>query len=79
MVSFVDKCIKGICPVYLDDLFQINGGSSSRRLNMLTQPKYNLKYGCNSLRYQSAKLWNEVDNKKKLCDVMVTYDIYNNI
>ncbi len=67
MVSFVDKCMKGKCPVYLNDLFQINVGSSSRRLNMVTQPKYtsNSMYGSTSLRYQGDKLWNEVDNLRQ--------------
>ena len=60
MVSFMDKCIKSLCPAYLNDLFHINGGSSSRRINMLMQPKYNSKHGSNSLRYQGAELWNEV-------------------
>ena len=32
---------------------------------MLTQRKYNSMYGSNSLRYQGAKLWNQVDNKFK--------------
>ena len=59
MVSFVGKCIKG--------KLQINDESGSRRLNMLTQPKYNSMCGhvSNILRYQGAKLWNEVDNQFK--------------
>ncbi len=40
MISCVDKCIKGMCPVYLNDLFEINSGNSSQRLNMLKQPKH---------------------------------------
>ncbi len=32
MVSFVSKCVKGKCPLYLNNLFQINDGSSSRRI-----------------------------------------------
>ncbi len=40
MISIVNKRIKGIFPVYLNALFQISGGSIRRRLNRLTQPKY---------------------------------------
>ncbi len=65
LISFVEKCIKGICPIYLNDLFEVNSGSSRGRLNMLKQPKYNSRHGSNSLRYQSAKLWNAVDNSFK--------------
>ena len=65
MISFVEKCKKGMCPIYLNDLFEINSGSSSRRLSMLKQPKYNSRHGSNSLRYQGAKLWNAVDNSFK--------------
>ncbi len=52
-------------PIYLNDFFEINSGSSSRRLNMLKQPKYNSRYGSNSLWYQGAKLWNAVENSFK--------------
>ncbi len=66
MVSFVEKFIKGICPVSLNDLVEINSGSSSSRLKMLKQPKYNSKNGSDGLRYQAAKLWNAVDNSFKV-------------
>ncbi len=46
ILSFVEKCIEGKCPMYLNDLFAVNTGSNSRKLKMLVQPKYNSKYGC---------------------------------
>ena len=58
------------CLFNLNDLFQINAGSSSRRVNMLTQPKYNSMSGSNSLRFQGAKLWNEID-KLRLQVIMI--------
>ncbi len=67
MVSLVDNGIKAICPVYLNDLFQMKGRSRSRKFNVLMQPKYNSKHGfwSNTSRYQGAKLWNEVNNRFK--------------
>ncbi len=68
MRFFVDKCIKGMCHVYLNDLFEINSGStctcSSRRLNM-SQPtcRYHSNYGRNNLKCQCIKLWNDVYNR----------------
>ncbi len=49
MVLFAEKCINGICPVSLNDLVEINSGSSSSRLKMLKQPKYNSRYASNGL------------------------------
>ncbi len=45
MLLFVEKCIDGKYPEYLNDLFVVNRGSDSRKLNMLAQPKFNSKYG----------------------------------
>ena len=66
ILSFVEKCIEGKCPMYLSDLFAVNTGSNSRKLKMLMQLKYNSKYGCKCIRYQNRSLWNRVDNKFKL-------------
>ncbi len=44
MLLFVEKCIDGTYPQYLNVLFVVNRGSNSRKLNMLVQPKFNSKY-----------------------------------
>ncbi len=42
ILSLVEKCIDGKCPMYLNDLVAVNPGSNySRKLKMLVQPKYN--------------------------------------
>ncbi len=66
MLLFVEKCIDGKSPEYLNDLFVVNRGSNSRKLNMLVQPKINSKYGHDCIRYQGPSLWNGVDNEFKL-------------
>ena len=38
MLLFVEKCMDGKYPEYLNGLFVVNRGSNSRKLNMLVQP-----------------------------------------
>ena len=39
IISFLEKCIDGKCPMYLNDLFAVNTRSNSKKLKMLVQPK----------------------------------------
>jgi len=66
----VYKCINGLGPSYLHGLFKIKeNGYDQRKLFMLEQPKYNtIKHGKHSIRYQGAKLWNNLENMFKEAD-----------
>ena len=66
VLLFVDKCIDGKYPEYLNDSFVVNRESNSRKMNMLVQSKFKCKYGHICIRYQGARLWNGVDNEFKL-------------
>ena len=66
MLLFVEKCIDGKYPEYQNDLFIVNRGINSRKLNMLVQPKFNSKYGHNCMWYQGPRLWNGIENEFKL-------------
>ncbi len=39
ILSFVENRIGGKCPMYLNGLFAVNAGGSSRKLKLLVQPK----------------------------------------
>ena len=56
------KCINNIAPSYLNHLFKMRDNLSiTRRKNMLLQPKVRTtKYGLLSIRYDGARLWNNV-------------------
>lgn len=62
MIEMFKICNKNE-PVYNHNLFVFSENTYSMRNNMaLVQPKCNsVKYGINSLRYQGAKLWNNLD------------------
>jgi hypothetical protein len=51
-------------PSYLHNMFSVKECMySSRKFMQLDQPKFKtVKYGYNRIRYQGAKLWNELDN-----------------
>ncbi len=68
MFLFIEKCIEGKYPDYLNELFVDNRGSNNRKFNMLVQPKFNSKYGHNTIRYQGLRVWNSagVDIELKL-------------
>ena len=56
----VYKCVNGLNPPYLNDLFEINDTGYNLRDNCrLKQPKFStMKYGFRSFRYYGSKLWN---------------------
>ena len=58
----VFKCINGINPVYLNELFITPESKYDlRNKSSLLQPKFNTyKYGYNSFRYLGSKLWNSL-------------------
>ena len=62
IISAVFKCINNIAPSYLNNLFKMRDSLSiTRRKNMLLQPKVRTtKYGLLSMRYDGARLWNNV-------------------
>ncbi len=50
--------------MYLNNMFTLNKNSHSRKHISLIQPKFNTKkYGFNSIRCQSSRLWNQLDNE----------------
>ncbi len=42
ILSLIEKCIGGKCPIHVNDLFAANRGSNGRKLKMLVQPKFNI-------------------------------------
>ena len=58
----VFKCVNGINPVYLNELFITPESKYDlRNKSSLLQPKFNTyKYGYNSFRYLGSKLWNSL-------------------
>jgi hypothetical protein len=68
----VFKCVNGLNPPYLNDLFEINNTGYNLRDNcLLKQPKFNTKrHGFRSFRYYGSKLWNslpvDIKNAKTL-------------
>ena len=62
IISAVFKCINNIAPSYLNNVFRMRDSLSiTRRKNMLLQPKVRTtKYGLLSMRYDGARLWNNV-------------------
>jgi hypothetical protein len=61
------KCVHGINPPYLNELFQLRTSSYSLRdSSRLLQPKYStVKYGFRSFRYYGSKLWNALPSQVK--------------
>ena len=66
----VFKCTHNIAPSYLRDLFKVrNERMTTRSKKYLIQPKVRTtRYGLNSLRYDSARLWNKLHNDFKVDD-----------
>ena len=54
------KCVKGINPTYLNEMFSISASSYDfRNQSRLDQPKFNTRtFGYKSFKYFGAKLWN---------------------
>ena len=73
VVSTVFKCIHGIVPSYLTDMFQLRDCSISTRNTCkygVIQPMVRTsRYGLNSVRYDGARLWNKSENKLKVDDI----------
>ena len=65
VLSTVFKCIHGIVPTYLTDMFQLRDCSiSTRNKYGVIQPRVRTtRYGLNSVRYDGARLWNKSENK----------------
>lgn len=77
----VFKCISGMNPSYLNDLFTVPTSNYEFRNNSrLLQPKFNTnKFGYKSFRYLGSKLWNLLPPKlKKHSDIYVfKTELYN--
>ena len=56
----VYKCVRGLNPTYMNNLFEISDPDYSLRDPFrLKQPKYDTKtFGYRSFRYHGSKLWN---------------------
>ena len=63
----VYKCLNGLNPVYLNDLFKIKAVKYDlRNSSILEQPKFNtVKFGYKSVSYYGSKLWNQLPNDVK--------------
>ena len=71
VLTTVFKCIHGIVPSYLTDMFQLRDCSiSTRNKYGVIQPRVRTtRYGLNSVRYDGARLWNKSENKLKIDDI----------
>ena len=57
----VFKCINGINPPFLNDLFNEASHNYDTRRNMAIQPRVKTtRYGLNTFIYQGSKLWNSI-------------------
>ena len=65
LMSFVMiyKCINGLAPIYLCDLFLNN--RATRNNGALHIPLFSTATGQRSFRYRAVGLWNSLDNELK--------------
>ena len=69
------KCINGLNPEYLNEMFSLKDtGYSLRDKSIVCQEKYNTRtYGYRSFRYYGSKLWNCLPNSLKSAQDIVSF------
>lgn len=72
------KCVHGLNPLYLNDLFEANNVEYNLRDKYrLKQPIFQtMKYGFRSFRYYGAKLWNALPVDIKKCENVHQFKVH---
>ena len=70
IVSEMYKCLHGLGPKYMNELFHVQSTESRRGPTFKIPRVRTTRFGLHSLRYRGPQLWNELSNEMKNNDTL---------